>query len=61
MKNIYQKDKYIIMNLQTMDYMKDEDGFIVLYDTVEDALLTCGMYEFEDVWVLKLIINYKEQ
>lgn len=54
------KGKYVIVDLRNMDYMKNEQGNINLYDTEEDAVLTCGMYEFEDAWVVKLIYNHKE-
>ena len=53
------ENKYIIVDLKTMDFMKDKDGQIVYYDTEDEARMCCGMYEFEDVWVLKLIYNYK--
>ena len=54
------KDKYVIIDLRNMDYMKNEEGKINYYDTLEDACLTCGMYEFEDAWVCKLIFNHIE-
>ena len=38
--------------------MKDEEGLIITYDTEEDALDVCGMYEFENCWVCKLVSNY---
>ena len=44
-----------------MDFMKDKDGKINYYDTQEDACLTCGMYEFENAWVMKLIYNHIEK
>lgn len=54
------KDKYVIIDLTNMDYMKNEEGKIVFYNTEEEAATTCGMYEFENVWVCKLIYNHKE-
>lgn len=54
------KDKYVIVDLRNMDYMKDVEGRINFYEDEEDAVLTCGMYEFEDAWVVKLIYNHKE-
>lgn len=51
--------KYIIIDLKDMDFMKDKDGNIKLY-TKDEAYLTCGMYEFEDVWICKLVYNYIE-
>lgn len=43
-----------------MDFMKDEQGAIIYYDTVNEALAVCGMYEFENAWVLELIQNHIE-
>ena len=53
--------QYIIINPKTMDYMKDKDGKIVCYDSLEDACLTCGIYEFEDAWVCRLEHNHIEE
>jgi hypothetical protein len=54
------KGKYLIIDLNTMEAMKDVNGVIRAYDTVEEASLVCGMYEFEDVWICKLESNYKD-
>lgn len=54
-------NKYIIVDLSTMDYMKDESDKIKIYDTEEQARETCGMYEFENVWVCKLVYNYIDE
>lgn len=54
-------DKYVIIDLRNMDFMKDENGKIEYYHTKKDALLTCGMYEFENAWVMKLIYNYIDE
>ena len=54
------KGKYVIVDLRNMDFMKDVEGRINFYEDEEDAVLTCGMYEFEDAWVVKLIYNHKE-
>lgn len=53
--------KYVIIDLRNMDYMKNEEGKINFYDTEEEARLTCGMYEFENVWVCKLVYNHIEK
>jgi hypothetical protein len=55
------KYKYVIIDLRNMDYMKDENGNIIYYDTIEEAVDTCGMYEFENAWVMKLIYNHIEK
>lgn len=55
------KDKYVIIDLRTMDYMKDKEGVINYYDTIEEAGEVCGMYEFENAWVCKLVFNHIEK
>lgn len=55
------RNKYVIIDFRSMDYMKDVDGKIIYYDKLQEALDVCGMYEFEDAWVTKLIFNHKEQ
>lgn len=53
--------KYVIIDLRNMDYMKNDKGEINYYDTEDEACGVCGMYEFEDAWVCKLIYNHKEK
>lgn len=43
-----------------MDFMKNKNGEIIYYDTEEEASMVCGMYEFENAWVMKLIYNHIE-
>ena len=52
--------KYVIIDLRTMDFMKDEHGIIKYYDTEEEAGLTCGIQELENAWIMKLIYNHIE-
>ncbi len=52
--------KYVIIDLRTMDFMKDQDGIIKYYDTEEEAGLECGINELENAWVMKLIYNHIE-
>ena len=54
------KDQYVIFDLKKRDFMKDVNGEIEYYDSEEEAKLICGLYEFENVWVLKLIYNHIE-
>lgn len=49
--------QYVIIDLRTMDHMKDFDGNIKYYDTEDAAVYVCGMYEMTDVWILRLIHN----
>lgn len=53
------ENKYIIVDIRTMDYFK-KYGKVVMFDTLEDAALHCGMYEFENVWVCQLVFNHIE-
>ena len=52
--------KFVIIDLRTMDYMKDEQKRIVYYDTFEEAELICCMYEFENAWIMQLMYNHRE-
>jgi hypothetical protein len=52
--------QYLIIDLRTMDFMKDKDGNIVYYDTEEQAGIVCGVHEFENAWILKLVYNHIE-
>jgi hypothetical protein len=55
------EDKYVIIDLRTMDFMKDKNGTIKYYDTEEEACNVCGINELENAWVLKLIYNHIEK
>jgi uncharacterized protein YacL (UPF0231 family) len=55
------KGQYVIINLLDMDFMKNKEGKINYYDTEEEAFIVCGMYEFENAWVMKLIYNHIEK
>jgi hypothetical protein len=55
------KGKYVIIDLRTMDFMKDGNGIIKYYDTEEEAGIVCGVYELENAWVMKLVYNHIEK
>lgn len=55
------KEKYFIINTNNFDCFKDEQGNIAYYNTEDEARLICGMYEFENVWVAKLVYNHIEK
>ena len=60
-RNENAKGKYVIIkDLNFSDFMKDEKGNTNTYDTLEQALDVCGMYEFENVLVCKIELNYLE-
>jgi len=52
--------QYVIIDLRNMDFMKNEEGKIIYYDTVSEACTICGIYELENAWVMKLIYNHIE-
>jgi len=54
------KGQFVIIDLRNMDFMK-EAGKIVYYNTEEEAYDVCGIYEFENAWVVKLIYNHQEK
>lgn len=61
MNNNKATGKYIIVkDLDFNDYMKDLSGELRLYDTLDEACETCGMYEFKDVLVMKVEFNHVE-
>lgn len=53
--------QYVIIDLRNMGYMKDKEGNIIYYNTEEEARNICGLYEFVDAWIMKLIYNHKEK
>ena len=55
------EDKYIILNLSTMDYFKDKEGNLKYFDSEKDAHNACWIHELPDAWICKLIYNYKEK
>ena len=54
------KGQFVVIDIRNLDYMKHDDGNIIVYDTAADAAGTCGMYETEDAWVCELIYNHVE-
>ena len=55
------KGQYVIIDLLNMEIMKDYWGNPIYYTTEEEACETCGMYEFENAWVMQLIYNHIEK
>jgi hypothetical protein len=52
---------HVVIDIRSMDFMKDKEGKIIFYPTEEDACMACGMYELENAWVMKLIYNHIEE
>ena len=50
----------IVKDLQFSDFTKNEKEEINVYDTYDQAMLVCGIYEFEDVLVMEIKYNYVE-
>ena len=42
------KGQYVIIDLRNMDFMKNNEGKINYYNTIDEAFSTCGMYEFQN-------------
>ena len=62
MENSKAVGKYVIVkDLNFSDFMKDDKGKINVYETLEEACEVCGMYEFDDVLVLKVEFNHIEK
>lgn len=55
------KGQFVIIDLINMDFMKNKEKKIRVYDTEDEALEVCGIYEFENVWVCELKYNYIEK
>ena len=51
---------FIIQDLEFSDYMKDKEGKIKIYDTLDEAAEVCGMYEFPNALVCKVEFNHIE-
>jgi len=52
--------KFAIVDSDFKDYMKDENGNVNIYETLRDAQITCGMYEFEDALIVQIVDTYKD-
>jgi hypothetical protein len=51
---------FIIKDTKFSDYMKDKDNNLCLYDTYDEALDVCWIYEFPDALICEVKANYKE-
>jgi hypothetical protein len=50
----------IVKDLETGEYMKDENG-VCLYDSPKEALEVCGIYEFPHAVVLEVKAEYEDK
>lgn len=53
--------QYIIVDLINQEFFKDVNGNVKMFDNYDDALLHCGIYEFENAWVCELKHNHIEE
>ena len=51
---------YIIVDIINKEFFKDVNGNVKIFDDYDNALLYCGIYEFENAWVCELIHNHIE-
>lgn len=49
---------FIILDLKFSDFMKDEKGNIILFDTYDEANSTCFIYEFPKFLICRIEENY---
>ena len=52
--------QYIIVDIINKEFFKDVNGNVKIFDDYDNALLYCGIYEFENAWVCELIHNHIE-
>jgi hypothetical protein len=53
--------KYIIVDIISKEFFKDVDGNVKIFEDYDNALLHCGIYEFENAWVCELKHNHIEE
>jgi len=51
---------FIIVDLETKEFYKDEMGQVAILKTFQEAAELCGMYEWHNVWVCELKHNHIE-
>ena len=55
--------QYIILKLfkeGVVEHMKDQEGNLKYYSSLERAQEACWIYELDEGWIVKLIEQYKE-
>ncbi len=52
--------KYIIVDTINKKFFLDADGNVKIFDTFDDAVLHCNIYELPNAWVCHLIYNYQD-
>ena len=52
--------KFVIIDLETMDFFKDSEGKLSLFETEVEALKNSWFYELENVHILEVKNHYDE-
>lgn len=57
------KGKYVVIDLQDMECIKDENFNMRLFDTESEALKDCKECQLDTAWVLQLVseFDYEKQ
>jgi hypothetical protein len=55
------RKQYIIVSLITKNIFLDIDGNVKIFETYEDAELTCNIYELPNAWICELTYNHIEK
>ena len=53
-------NEYIIVDLINKQFFLDAHGNVKIFNDYDNALLHCGIYEFENAWVCELKHNHIE-
>ena len=53
--------KYIIVDIISKKIFCDTDENIKIFETYEDAELTCNIYELPNAWICELTYNHIEK
>jgi hypothetical protein len=54
------KGQFVIIDLNTMDFFKDQEGKMLYYDNKDEAILIASIYELPNAWIVQLIHNHIE-
>ena len=54
------KGQFVIIDLNTMDFFKDQEGKMLYYNDEDEAILIASMYELPNAWIVQLIHNHIE-
>ena len=52
--------KYIIVDTINKKFFLDADGNVKIFDSFDNAVLHCNIYELPNAWVCDLIYHYQD-